>query len=50
MSAELCQNRSDQKVTVLHTWAGSYVEWKQCCDLMPWPGHTGIQASPRGLN
>lgn len=30
MSAELCQNCSDQKVTVLHSWAGSYTKWKQC--------------------
>lgn len=29
MSAELCQNCSDQKVTVLYTWAGSYKVWKQ---------------------
>lgn len=35
MSAELCQNCSDQKVTVLHTWAGSHKAWKQCSVWCP---------------
>ena len=29
MSTEPCQNCSDQKLTALHTWPGSYSEGKQ---------------------
>lgn len=49
MSAELCQNCSDQKVTVLHTWAGSYNEWKQCSTWCPGLGRLDSRQVPAGL-
>lgn len=49
MSAELCQNCSDQKVTVLHTWAGSYREWKQCSSWCPGLGRLDSRQVPAGL-
>lgn len=49
MSAELCQNCSDQKVTVLHTWAGSYKEWKPCSSWCPGLGRLDSRQVPAGL-
>lgn len=48
MSAELCQNSSDQKVTALPIWAGSYNVWKQCSIWCPGLGSLGSRQVPEG--
>lgn len=47
MSAELCQNCSDQKVTVRRPWVCGHSEHQR---FSPGPGQAGLQARPRAAS